>query len=96
MEAAIAGAAAVMAPSDAPAAAPVRLSCYDPVDSTSCLQTALNSKARYIVIPNTGSPWISEPLFANSSDMVVSLESGVVIEAKRGKFHGPFRNSRKH
>ena len=65
-----------------------RLDCFDPVDSTSCLQAALNSKAEHVLVPNTGQPWISRPLFANSSDMVISLEPGVVIEARRGSFHG--------
>jgi hypothetical protein len=60
---------------------------FDPYDSTTILTKALNSGARFILIPDLGKPWITEPLFIKSNTTLI-IESGVEIQAKRGAFHG--------
>ena len=64
--------------------------CWDPRDATACLQAALNDAAADTVqIPaHAGSPWITTPLWIRRSNLIVSLEPGVVILAKAGSFHG--------
>jgi hypothetical protein len=60
---------------------------FDESDSTSALQSAIRSKAREIIVPNMGKPWIVEPIILESDKKVV-FEKGVVIEAKPGAFLG--------
>jgi hypothetical protein len=61
---------------------------FDPIDSTSTLQAALNSSASELLIENPGTPWIVRPLFANSNDMHIVLEAGTEVLAKCDEFHG--------
>lgn len=60
---------------------------FDDTDATGALQAAIHSRARRVVIDNTGSPWrvttISLP-----SDKEIVWEAGTVVEAQRGKFLG--------
>ena len=58
---------------------------FDPSDSTKYLQAALDSGLPEIVIDAKGSPWITRPLFAKSSQRIV-FEKGTVLLAKRGEF----------
>ncbi|MFV2066094.1 MAG: right-handed parallel beta-helix repeat-containing protein [Pirellulales bacterium] len=60
---------------------------FDPHDSTSALQAAINSHAPRLIVDDLGEPWITRPLFAVSNQEIV-FEEGVVVEAKRGAFHG--------
>lgn len=87
------GLAAVAAPlvaSDARAATTVYASDYgfDPVDSTTALQAALDSTADIVVIDNVGADWITRPLFLRRSNVTVQFEAGVVVRAKTGGFPG--------
>ncbi|MGH9665655.1 MAG: right-handed parallel beta-helix repeat-containing protein, partial [Bryobacteraceae bacterium] len=61
---------------------------FDPADSTSALQAALDSHAHRLLIPYMGAPWIVRPLTLRG-DQEVDFEPGVVILAKRGEFQGP-------
>lgn len=60
---------------------------FDPKDSTTQLQAAINSGVRKLVIPRMETPWIVNPLFL-VSDQEIVLEPGTVIEAIRGGFKG--------
>ena len=70
---------------DAPA-----VPCFDPLDATACLQSALTGAAPVVTIPaRGGQPWITRPLRINGSNREIILEPGCVIQAKRGEFRGP-------
>lgn len=58
---------------------------FDEKDATSALQAAIRSKARRVIIPNTGKPWIVRPLKLRS-ELELVLEKGVEIQALRGDF----------
>ena len=58
---------------------------FDEEDSTDCLQAAIRSGARRVVIPNMTKDWIVRPLqLAGNQELVI--EDGVVITAKRGEY----------
>ncbi|MFN0167809.1 MAG: right-handed parallel beta-helix repeat-containing protein [Bryobacteraceae bacterium] len=60
---------------------------FDPADSTRFLQSAFDSKARTVIVPYMGSPWIVTPLQLRGNQEVV-FEPGVVVLAKKGEFRG--------
>ena len=60
---------------------------FDAEDSTRFLQAAINSGARRVIVDRQESAWITEPLFC-VSDQEIVFEKGVVVEAKKGAFHG--------
>jgi len=59
---------------------------FDPEDATASIQSALDSGARQVVIPNTGRPWIVRPIRLSKSDQEVLFEKGVSVVAKKGEF----------
>lgn len=60
---------------------------FNATDSTAALQAAFDSKAKRVLIPYMGKPWIVRPLFLRSNQEI-DLAPGVVILAKRGEFKG--------
>lgn len=60
---------------------------FDPSDATSALQGAIRSGARRVLVENLGSPWIVDRIQL-ASDQEIVFEKGVVVQAKRGAFHG--------
>jgi hypothetical protein len=60
---------------------------FDPADSTTVLQAAINSGAKKLIIENSGVPWITDKLQLASNQEIV-FEKGVVVQAKRGAFKG--------
>jgi len=56
-------------------------------DSTQALQEAILSKAKKIIVPNMGKPWVVEPIFLES-DKEIIFEKGVIVAAKPGSFLG--------
>lgn len=56
---------------------------FDAVDSTKALQTAIDSKAKRVVVPNVGAPWIVTGIKL-ASDQEIVFEKGVEVQAKRG------------
>lgn len=58
---------------------------FDPQDSTQALQAAIDSKARTVIVPNLGKPWIVRPIKLRSNLELV-LEEGTIILAKKGEF----------
>jgi hypothetical protein len=61
---------------------------FDPNDSTQALQAAINSKARTVLVPNMGKPWIVRPLKLRSN-LELILADGAEIVAKKGEFMAP-------
>lgn len=61
---------------------------FDPVDATAALQAAINSKAKEVIVPFMGRPWIIRPVTLRS-DLELVFEPGVLVWAKKGEFRGP-------
>ncbi|MBP5638044.1 MAG: hypothetical protein J6X55_01085 [Victivallales bacterium] len=59
---------------------------FNPDDSTECLQTAINSGARTVIVDNVGKPWIVRPIFLRSNLELV-FEDDVLVLAKADAFH---------
>lgn len=60
---------------------------FDEADSTRFIQAAINSKAKTVVLPNVGKPWLTRPLTLRS-DLKLVLEKGAILKAKKGSFLG--------
>lgn len=60
---------------------------FDPVDATAALQAAINSGAHELIVENVGAPWITDKLTLASNQRIL-FEPGVVVQARRGAFHG--------
>jgi len=61
---------------------------FDPADSTTSLQAALDSDAGIVVVPRMQSPWILSRTLVVPSGVELLLEPGVVILAAEGAFRG--------
>jgi Right handed beta helix region len=60
---------------------------FDPDDSTTALQSAIDSGAKRVVVPDMGRDWIVRPIrLAGNQELV--LERGVTVTAKRGEYKG--------
>ncbi len=60
---------------------------FDPADATKCLQAAIDSGARTVVVPYVGADWIVTPVRLRSQlDLV--FEPGVLVLAKKDAFKG--------
>jgi hypothetical protein len=60
---------------------------FDPEDATAALQAAIDSGARKVIVEDMGAPWITGKLTL-ASDQEIVFEKGVIVQAKRGEFHG--------
>ena len=60
---------------------------FNAEDATDYLQSAIDSGAKEIVIPNMGVPWIVKPIKLHSNQKITLLP-GVIILAKKGEFKG--------
>lgn len=60
---------------------------FDERDSTAFLQAAIRSRARKLIVPNLGKPWLVQPLLLESNQEIV-FEDGVVVMAREGAFRG--------
>ena len=56
-------------------------------NATKCLQSALDSGAKKVIVDNVGKDWIVDPIFLPSNIEVV-FKDGVVIRARKGSFKG--------
>jgi hypothetical protein len=62
---------------------------FNDQDATSALQTAIDSKAAdTLIVRNMGKDWIVTPIFLRSANQTIIFESGVIVTAKKGAFHG--------
>ncbi len=60
---------------------------FDASDATACLQAAIDSGVKRLIVPNMGKPWIVNPIKLASNQEII-LEPGTIIEAIRGGFKG--------
>jgi len=60
---------------------------FDAEDATACLQGAIDSGARRLIVEDMGTPWVVMPIELRSHQEIV-FEEGVEVVAKRGEFHG--------
>ncbi len=58
---------------------------FDPEDATKCLQAAIDSGAKKVIVENMGKPWIVRPLKLRSNQHIL-FKAGVVVEAKKDEF----------
>jgi len=61
---------------------------FDEKDATRALQSAIRSKARKVIVPNLGKPWIVKPIKLRS-ELELVFEKGVEIQALPGDFQQP-------
>ena len=61
---------------------------WNVADATACLQAAIDSGAKKVVIDRQAGDWITRPLFITNSNIEVVLADGVTLKAKRGEFYG--------
>lgn len=61
---------------------------FDSTDSTQNLQNAINSRVPVLIIDKIGSDWIVGKTLRLVSNQKIILNDGVVIQAKKGEFHG--------
>eukprot|EP01052_Picozoa_sp_SAG31_P001975 SAG31_NODE_66_length_28567_cov_30.222698_16_plen_551_part_00 len=60
--------------------------CYNPVDSTACIQRGLDAAAatgRVLSIPRMPTSWVVTPLYIRRNGTHVHLDEGAVLEARR-------------
>jgi hypothetical protein len=70
-------------------AAEMTIKCTNVTDCTEPLQRALDDPAaRRIIVPRQPVVWQTRPLLLNRSNVELRLEPGVVLQARRGFFHG--------
>lgn len=71
------------------AAASVKASSFgfNAADATECLQKAINSGARTVIIDNVGKPWNIRPVKLRSN-LILKVEDNVTVIAKKGEFKG--------
>ena len=60
---------------------------FDPEDATDALQSAIDSGARRLIVPNMRSDWVVRPIKLASNQEII-FERGTVISAKRGEYRG--------
>lgn len=63
--------------------------CTNTTDCTVEIQAALSNPALdHIIIPSASTPWNTLPLILTRSNVVVTLQHGAVLQAKRGFYRG--------
>ena len=62
---------------------------FDEKDASECLQKAIRSRAKEVIINNTGKDWIIGKTISLVSNQSLTLEDGVVIRAAKGAFKKP-------
>lgn len=58
---------------------------FDPADATGCLQRAIDSGAKKVIVNNTGEPWIIKPVKLRS-DLELVFAGNVVVKAFPGSY----------
>ena len=58
---------------------------FDKVDATRCLQSAIDSGAKKVIVDNTGAPWIIAPVKLRSNLELVFAD-GVQVKAQKGSY----------
>lgn len=60
---------------------------FDPEDATECLQQAINTGAKKVIVPYMNKEWIVRPIQLASNQTIV-FEPGVIVTSKKGAFKG--------
>ncbi|MBT4482459.1 MAG: right-handed parallel beta-helix repeat-containing protein [Candidatus Latescibacteria bacterium] len=60
---------------------------FDEADATEDIQSALNSGAERVIVPNMGKDWIVRPIKLAGNQEVI-FEEGIIVTAKKGEFKG--------
>ena len=60
---------------------------FNTTDATETLQSAINSGAKKVIVPNMGKDWIVRPIKLAGNQEII-FEKGVVVTAKKGDFKG--------
>lgn len=60
---------------------------FNSEDATQCLQKAIDSKAKTVIVDNVGKDWIIGPIRL-ASDQEIVIEKNVTVRAKKGAFKG--------
>ena len=60
---------------------------FDETDATDALQSAINSGAKKVIVPDMGKDWIVRPIMLKGNQEIV-FEDGVIVTAKKGEFKG--------
>lgn len=60
---------------------------FNPQDSTSFLQSAIDSGVAVLVIPSMSRPWIISETIQLVSNQTILIEKGAVLQARKDKFH---------
>jgi len=60
---------------------------FDAADATLALQSAIDSGAKTVIVPNMGMDWVVTPI-ALRNNLELIFEPGVVVVAKQGAFKG--------
>jgi hypothetical protein len=58
---------------------------FDDEDATWAIQAAIDSKAKTVIVPYMGQPWLVRPIFLRSN-LELIFEPGVLVLAKKGEF----------
>ena len=61
---------------------------WNPTNATACLQAAIDSGAKKVVIDRQAGDWIVGPVFLRVSGQEVVVADGVTVRAMRGAFKG--------
>ena len=59
---------------------------WNATDATACLQAAIDSGAKKVVIDRQEGDWIVEPIFLRVSGQEIVVADGVTVRAKKGSF----------
>ena len=59
---------------------------WNATDATACLQAAIDSGAKKVVIDRQAGDWIVEPIFLRVSGQEIVVADGVTVRAKKGSF----------
>lgn len=60
---------------------------FDAKDATDCLQAAIDSGAKRVLVDDVGSEWLVRPIYLRSNQEIIFAD-GVIVRAKPGEFHG--------
>ena len=60
---------------------------FNKEDATACLQAAIDSGARRVVVPNMHADWVVQPIKLVGNQELI-FQRGVVVTAKRGAYRG--------
>ncbi len=64
---------------------------FDPADATECLQKAIDSGAKQIIVDQTGAEWLIRPVKLRG-DLELIIGKDVTVRAKPGEYKSPYES----